>query len=153
MSAKQQQKGTDFFADHPVFSLDEAVAALASEGGRRGVVDRLKYHLKKGRLKRVIREIYAVVPPSMSVKDFHPDPYLVAKAKQPAGTFSHHSALELLGAAYSSWHECTLYVTRRRRALLLEGLTMRFLDSPAPMQTASGKQLGTRRVERQGLLL
>lgn len=154
MNTKQQLRGTDFFAGHPVFSLDEAVTALAVDGGRPGVVDRLKYHLKTGRLKRVTREVYAAVPPAVPVENFRPDPLLVAMAMHPNGIFSHHSALELLGAAYSVWNQCTLYVARRRRPLLLDGFAVRFLDSPLPMlQTGSGKQFGTRRVERQGMLL
>lgn len=153
MSTKQQPRGTDFFAGHPVFSLDEAVTALAAGGGRPGVVDRLKYHLRTGRLKRVAREVYAVVPPAVPAEKFRPDSFLVAKAMHPAGVFSHHSALELLGAAYSVWNQCTLYVAKRHRPLLLDGFVIRFLDSPLPMQAGSGKQFGTRRVERQGMLL
>jgi len=153
MNTKQQLKGTDFFAGHPVFSLDEAVAELAAGGGRPGVVDRLKYHLRTGRLKRVAREIYAVVPPAVPAENFRPDPFLVAMAMHPDCVFSHHSALELLGAAYSVWNQCSLYVARRRRPLLLDGFVVRFLDSPLPMQAGSGKQFGTRRVERQGMVL
>ena len=153
MNTKQQLRGTDFFAGHPVFSLDEAVTALAPDGGRLGVVDRLKYHLKTGRLKRVTREVYAVIPPAVSVQDFRPDPFLVANAMHPTGIFSHHSALELLGTAYSVWNQCTLYIARRRRPLLLDRLTIRFLDPPLSMQTDAGKQVGTRRIERQGMLL
>ncbi len=153
MNTKQKLKATDFFATHPVFSLDEAVETLTPGGKRIGVVDRLKYHLKTGRLKRVTREIYAVVPPIVSSDRFRPDPFLVAHTMQPVGVFSHHSALELLGAAHSVWNQCTLYVARRRRPLLLDGTTLRFLELPHPMQTDSRKQLGTRRIERQGKLL
>jgi hypothetical protein len=55
---------------------------------------------------------------------------MVAKTMHPAGVFSHHSALELLGAAYSVWNQCTLYVAGRRRPLLLDGFVVRFLASP-----------------------
>jgi len=153
MNTKQRLKGTDFFAVHPVFSLDEAVAAMATDGGRPRVVKRLKYHLKTGRLKRVAREVYAVVPPTAPAENFRPDPFMVAKAMHPAGVFSHHSALELLGAAYSVWNQCSLYVAGRRRPLLLDGFVVRFLASPLPMQADSGKQFGTRRIERQGMML
>ena len=153
MNTKQQRRGTDFLTSHPVFSLDEAVTVMAEDGERSRVVDRLKYHLKTGRLKRVTREVYAVVPPSISLEDFRPDPFMVAKAMHPAGVFSHHSALELLGAAYSVWNQFTLYVAGRRRPLHLDGFVVRFLVSPPSMQADSGKQLGTRRIERQGMLL
>ena len=153
MNTEQKLKTTDFFVTHPIFSLDEAVEVLTPGGKRIGVVDRLKYHLKIGRLKRVTREIYAVLPPAVAVENFMPDPFLVANAMHPAGIFSHHSALELLGVAHSVWNQYTLYVARRRRPLLLDGGTIRFLDIPPPMQSDSCKQVGTRRVERYGRLL
>jgi hypothetical protein len=59
----------------------------------------------------------------------------------PAGVFSHHSALDLLGAAYSVWRQCTLYVVGRRRPLLLDGVVVRFLDTPRPMQTVPASAL------------
>lgn len=55
--------------------------------------------------------------------------------------FPHHSALELLGAAYSVWRQCTLYVVGRRRPLLLDGVVVRFLDTPRPMQTVPASAL------------
>jgi predicted transcriptional regulator of viral defense system len=109
MNTEQKLRVTDFFATHPVFSLDEAVEALTRGGKRIGVVERLKYHLKTGRLKRVTREIYAFVPPGATVENFRPDPFLVASTMQPAGVFSHHSALELLGAAHSIWNQSVLF--------------------------------------------
>lgn len=150
MNTERKLRGNDFFAGHPVFSLDEAAAALMPEGKRLRVVERLKHHLRTGRLKRVTREIYAVVPPSLSQEGFHPDPFLVASAMYPDGVFSHHSALELLGAAHSLWNQCTLYVNRRRRPLVLEDATLRFLDLPPSMKGDSFKQVGIRRIERQG---
>lgn len=143
----------DFFSTHPVFSLDDAAKALAPPGGRTGAVDRLKYHLTLGRLKLVTREIYAVVPPGVDSDRFHPDPFFVAAAIRPEGIFSHHSALELLGAAHSAWDQCTLYVEHRRRSLALDSMTIRFLDYPGAMRNERDRNLGTRKVERRGRLL
>ena len=146
-------KTLDFFASHPVFSLDEAVEALAPTGGRAGTVDRLKYHLKAGRLKLAAREVYAVLPPAAPVGRFQPDPILVAAAVQPEGVFSHHSALELLGVAHSMWWQCTLYVAQRRRPLVINGVTVRFMEHPACIRSRTGGQLGVRKTERRGRLL
>ncbi|MEW6664329.1 MAG: hypothetical protein AB1512_03805 [Thermodesulfobacteriota bacterium] len=146
-------KTLEFLATHPVFSLDEASKALGFSGGRAATVERLKYHVETGRLKLVLRGVYAVVPPGAKAEEFRPDPYLVAAAFRPGGIFSHHSALELLGVAHSVWSEHTLYAEGRRKPLILSGTTVRFLDHPAPMRTESGAHLGTRRVERQGKLL
>jgi len=145
-------KTTEFFATHPVFSLDEATMALAPTGGRPGTVERLKYHLGSGKLKLAARGVYVVVPPGVAAERFQPDPVMVASAVRPDGVFSHHTALELLGAAHSVWHQYTIYVAKRRRPLRLNSMTIRFLEHPGPMSAVS-RQLGTVRVERQGRLL
>ena len=60
---KRKTTTADFFAANPVFSLDEAAAALKPPGGRRGTVERLKHYLENGRLRLAARGVYAVVPP------------------------------------------------------------------------------------------
>lgn len=148
-----QVKTTEFFATHPVFSLDEATAALHPPGGRSGTLERVKYHLRAGTLKLVARGVYAVVPPGTPVDRFQPDGFMVASAIRPEGIFSHHSALELLGTAHSLWHQCTLYVKHRRRPLHLNGTTILFLEHPGLMGLDANQQVGTVRIERQGRML
>ena len=148
-----KMKTTDFFHTHPVFSLNEAERALAPAGGRSGTVERMKYHLRTGRLKLVTRGVYAVVPPGLPVDRFQPDPFLVASTIRPDGVFSYYSALELLGAAHSVWTRYTLYVDRRRRPLRLNGSEIRFLDHPGPMRKESCQDLGVRRVEYRGKIV
>ncbi len=146
----KQQATNDFLAAHPVFSLDEATQALSPPGGRSGTLERLKYHLEKGRLKSVARGIYAVVPPGISADHFHPDPFLVAAAARPQGIFVYHSALELLGAAHSTWHIHTMFVESPRRPIKLNETAIKFLAHPKPLRAKEAQNLGTRKVERQG---
>lgn len=143
----------DFFATHLVFSLDEAAEVLAPPGGRAGTVERLKHHLETGRLKLLARGIYAVVPPGIKAGQFQPDPFLTAVAVRPDAVFSHHSALELLGAAHSIWNKYTLYTEKRRRPLRLDGTTIHFLEHPKSIHTRSLDDLGVQRIERRGRLL
>ena len=141
---KRKVKTQDFFSTHPVFSLDEATSALAPPNGKAGTVERLKYHLQVGRLKLVTREIYAVVPPGTAPERFQPDPFLVAVSIRPECIFSHHSALELLGAAHQVWHQCTLYTEKRRRPFDLGRAKLRFLDHPKAMRSKNHRDVGTR---------
>jgi predicted transcriptional regulator of viral defense system len=152
-STEYQVETSDFFATHPVFSLDQATSELAPAGGRRGTIERLKHHLEKGRLKLVTRGVYAVVPEGLPVSRYYPDSFLVIAALREDGIISHHGALELLGAAHSAWKEYSVYSGQRRRSLRLDGITIRFLDNPSQVQDKTYRQLGTRRVERQGKLL
>ncbi len=94
-----------------------------------------------------------MVPPGTAPDALRPDPFLAAAAARPDAVFSHHAALELLGAAHSVWNECTAYTFSRRRPLALDGTTVRFLEVPEALGEGSGRGLGTRKVERRGRLL
>ncbi len=150
---KRQVTTEAFFARHPVFSLEEAALELAPPGGKSGTVERLKHHLASGRLVLLARELYAVVPPGMDPRKARPDPFLAAVAARSDAIFSHHSALELLGAAHSVWRECTAYSRRRRRPLVLTNANVHFLEAPVAMALSDGRSLGTRKVERSGRIL
>jgi predicted transcriptional regulator of viral defense system len=146
-------KTSEFLATHPVFSLDEAAAALDSPRGRAGTIERLKYYLGKRRLKLLTRGIYAVVPPGVRPQQFHPDPFLTASAVRPDAVFSHHSALELMGAAHSLWRQITLYTERRRKPLCIDAFDILFLGHPRLNRSNLPDDIGTQRVERRGKVL
>jgi predicted transcriptional regulator of viral defense system len=153
MRTEQQVKTEDFFGRHPVFSLEEAARALQPPGGRAGTVERLKYHLETGRLKRVAREVYAVVPRGSSVDTLQPDVFLVALSVRPEAVFSCHSALELLGVAHSVWNRCTVFCTPRRSPLTVNRNRVLFLEHPTPLRKSGDVLFGTRKVERLGRLM
>ncbi len=152
MKANKQVKTEDFFATCPVFSLDEAEKVLNPPSGRTGIVERLKHHLGTGRLKRVTRGVYAVVPRGLESSRFQPDPFLTARAIRPDGVFCFHSALQLLGSAHSTWNRTTMFSGRRRQPLKMADGGVLFLGHPAALRKGAAL-LGTRQVERQGQLL
>lgn len=144
---------TDFFATHPVFSLDEATRALSSKGGRTGTVERLKHHVRKGRLTLVTRGVYAVVPPGVAADQFVPDPILVAAAARPDAVFAYHAALGLLGAAHSVFSDTAVFTTARRSTVSFGALKVRFLAPPKPLSAPRLLLLGTRHVDHRGRLV
>lgn len=144
---------TDFFATHPVFSLDEATRALSPKGGRTGTVERLKHHVRKGRLTLVTRGVYAVVPPGVAANRFVPDPILVAAATRPDAVFAYHAALRLLGAAHSVFSDTAVFTTGRRTAVSRGALTIRFLAPPKALSVPRLLRLGTRQVDHRGRLV
>lgn len=142
-------KTEGFFDRHPVFALDQAARAFAHQD-HRATLERLRYHVSTGRLKAVARGLYARVPASVAAARFQPDPFLVAAAARSDGVFSHHSALELLGAAHSQWNVVTVFTGRRRRALRLGGTRIEFRPHPAALARVRQHMLGVRRVDRAG---
>lgn len=136
-----------FFQTHRVFDLNAAARVLTPAGGRVTARERLKYHVRQGKVKKIARGLYASVPATADPAIFQPDIYLVARAARPDAVFSHHSALELLGAAHSEWRLCTAFTRRRRATLKLPKFEVRFLSPPAPLERYGGLSLGTRRVK------
>lgn len=137
-----------FLQTHRVFNLDEAVRALSPAGGRRATLERLKYAVGRGKLKKLARGVYASVPPGMDPVKYRPDRFLAAVALRPDAVFSHHSALELLGAAHSEWRLCTAYSEQRSQPFNLDGLELRFLSHPRRLVRRQAVGLGTRTVHR-----
>ncbi len=77
----------DFIARHPVFTLDELKAAYRRMGRKpKRAVDTLDYHVKKERILRIRRGLYA------HPKDFI-DPWLIASKLTDPVVISHDGAL------------------------------------------------------------
>jgi predicted transcriptional regulator of viral defense system len=143
----------EFLATHAVFTLNEAERRLRPNGGRSAVLERLKYALSRGRIKPVIRGVYATVPRGTDPDAFQPDPYVAAAAVREDAVFCYHSALDLLGASYSVWQQVTVYTARRRSPVTLDGVSLRFLSHPVPLKRAGKSDLGLRTLQRAGTSL
>lgn len=152
MSTKRQNNLGEFIRAHPVFTLEEIANAFGSDSTRT-MMHRLRRHIEAGRLTQLERGLYAFVPPELKDTTFSPDPYLTARAVRPDAVFCYHSALELLGAAHSAWNRCTVFSASRRPALSLTTSQVVFLEHPAALRTDGDVLLGTRKVERRGVLL
>jgi hypothetical protein len=110
----------------------------------RGAQFRIYYHLRKGKVARAAAGIYAVIPPGPSSRRFSPDPFLVAAALEPDGIFSHHAALELLGASHSEFRICSLWASSYRRRVSLGETELRFFKYPKPFARGTARRIGTR---------
>ena len=112
-----------FFRRHPVFTGEELAAHLAANGdaGNRTQESLLAYHTRAGRLLRVRRGLFAVIPPGADGDTYPVDPYLVAAKLTRDSVLSHHTALEFHGRAYSMWQQVTYSASRP-----LGKLTFRF---------------------------
>lgn len=153
MSSASRRSTAELFASRPVFSLDDATEALAAPGGRTGTVERLKHHVRRGRLKVVTRGVYAVVPPGQAAESFEPDPLLVASATRPDGIFCYHSALERLGVAHSASTVVSMFTQTRRASLEVGRHTIRYHADPGPLSGPDERHVGVRRLDYRGRLV
>lgn len=107
-------KHQTFFRLHPVFTGEELATHLASRGavGHRSQEALLAYYTKTGRVIRVRRGLYAVVPPGAETASYPVDPYLITGKLTPDAALSHHTALEFHGRAYSVWNRLIYSASR-----------------------------------------
>ena len=139
-----------FFEVNPVFRVDEFARSQGKVDNPSAARQQLRYYAGRGRVKRVAREVYARIPPGREPNSFWPDPILVAACRHPEGVFSHHSALEILGASHTLWRTCTLYVQKSPSAQDLGPYRIQFLAPPKTRTKKELNGLGVRRAERSG---
>jgi len=103
-----------FFERNPVFTTKEFAAYLQSQrrGSKKTLESLLRYYMKKGRLLRVRRGLYAVVPVGFDPENYQVDPYLIASKMADDAVLGYHTALQFYGKAYSSSSRY-LYLTKR----------------------------------------
>jgi predicted transcriptional regulator of viral defense system len=104
-----------FFYKHPVFRYEEFALFKATQGITKSISvnTALMYYIKSGRIKSIRRKLYVVVPPDQTPDDVIVDPYLIAGLATDDAIIGYHSALELMGVAYSSFGQLT-YVTKQK---------------------------------------
>ena len=146
-------KHDEFFRRHPVFTTDELDAHLASRGSAGGRTREalLAYHVRAGRLVRVRRGLYAVVPPGTDPASFPVDPYLIASRLTPDAVLSHHTALEFHGRAYSAWDHLTYLAERPSSPLTFRSRVFRGARFPQALLRSQSTMHGVLTAERAGL--
>ncbi|MBI5710728.1 MAG: hypothetical protein HZC42_10560 [Candidatus Eisenbacteria bacterium] len=148
-----QRSYRDFLNRAAVFSLGDLAEVTGGANTHARARERVKYYLATGRVRRIARELYAVVPPGADPRRFQPDPFLVAATLRADAVFSHHGALELLGAAHSDWNVCTAYTGRSRSTLRLGTTTLRLLHPPGALAPRDWSRLAVREAHHLGRTL
>jgi predicted transcriptional regulator of viral defense system len=107
-------KYAKFFRTHAVFTGEELAEHMSSYGevGGRAQEALLAYYQKAGRVVRVRRGLYAVIPPGANPGRHPINPYLVAAKLTADAILSHHTALEFHRRAYSFYEHLTYSASR-----------------------------------------
>lgn len=142
-----------FFEANPVFRYEEFAAYMRSQGTDRPASCRqqLNYHHKAGNLIHIRKFLYAVKPVSIKEEDYWIDPYLIASKASSEAILAYHTALELLGLAYSSFEEMTFLVTRPSHLFSYAGQRFRPVTFPKALLNQNGETFGIETIKRQGI--
>ncbi|MFU8797202.1 MAG: type IV toxin-antitoxin system AbiEi family antitoxin domain-containing protein [Gammaproteobacteria bacterium] len=142
-----------FFYDHPVFRYEEFVAFKTAHGTVKpiSVNTALQYYVKSGKIKPVRRKLYAVVPPNQTANNAMIDPYLIASKVIDDAIIGYHSALELMGSAYSSFGQLTYVTARKSKPFEFGGNWYQSVAIPTALQKKQRIHVYVETINRQGI--
>ncbi len=139
----------DFFETHPLFTHEEFVEARRPGGATTTSTsdNLLAMHLAGGRIIRVRRGLYAVVPRGVDPEQAPVDPYLVATKLASDAVVAYHAALQFYGKSYSLWRRFHYLTRHRARRFLFQGLE--FVPVQVPLAVRSLSDFGGGVVENR----
>lgn len=144
----------DFFQTHPVFTVGEFKRHHASQGktkGTRAADSLLAYHVKVGRLIKVKRGLYSVVPPGLDTEKYTPDPFLLASRMSSDAVLSHHTALEFYGRAYSVFSKFTYQTNKAPKPVTFRGMSFQPVKTPEALKRQNKEEFGVKTHDLKGL--
>jgi len=144
-----------FFYEHPVFRHEEFAACKASEGEIKpsSVNTALRYYLKVGQIKRIRRKLYVVIPPNQTPESVMVDPYLIAGKATEDAVLGYHTALELMGAAYTTFGQFTYITTQKSKPFEFQRRWFQSVAMPTALQKNQKAFINIDTKDRQGVSL
>jgi len=144
-----------FFARHPVFTHQEFVAFSSAEEPRsvKTLEALLAYHCRTGRIVRVRRGLFIVVPPGVKPNACPVDPYLLAAKMSDDAVLAYHTALEFHGKAYSVTEQFQYLTNRASRPLVFRSQRFRGVLFPKKLRDKKEDLYGVKESERAGLIV
>lgn len=142
-----------FFRNNPVFTSEDLNNHLSSRGdvGPRAQEALLAYYRKAGRVIRVRRGLYAVIPVGADPKSYPVDLFLVASKLTPDSVLSYHTALEFFGKAYSVHTHIIYSASRPLRPLTFRSHVFQGTKFPQALLRKSKEHMEVSTEERKGL--
>lgn len=141
-----------FFSANPVFRRAEYAAAVGRKPDDKVVAAMLAQHLRAGNIRRIARGVFASVPKHADAVSWRVDRFLAASRLRPDGVIAYHSALELLGCAYTEGNDVQIIASGAPGLFKAVGLTCRFFRPRRGFAAGNGSRpLGVTFVDRLGL--
>ncbi len=131
---------SDFFAEHPVFRVEDFLRVHVDEGGRsrQTSASLLKQHVAAGNLVHPRRGLYATVPRGVQAGDHVVDAFLLAGGHSADAVLAYHAALQFHGRAYSSWSRLHVLTAGRSKPWSWRGVEVVPVLVPVALRSLPG---------------
>jgi predicted transcriptional regulator of viral defense system len=142
-----------FFYEHPVFRHEEFAAWKATQGTTKqiSINTALRYYIQTGKIALVRRKLYVVIPPNQSAESFIADPYLIAAKATEDAVLGYHTALELMGVAYSTFGQFAYLTAQKSKPFEFQGQWFQSVALPGTLQKKQTTNVGVDIIDRQGM--
>ncbi len=142
----------EFFIKYPVFTISDLKDYRLSKSLslERTIETLLAYYVERGRLIRIKRGLYAVVPKGSNPDTFSPDPFLLASKMSDDAVLINHTALEFFGYAYSIYHRFTYQTVHSNNQVQFRGNVFFPVSIPGELMRKKKEEVGVITKERQG---
>lgn len=127
-----------FFSAKPVFGRAEYAQAVGRRPDDKVVTAMLTQHLHAGNIRRIARGVFASVPKHADASKWGVDRFLAASRLRRGGVIAYHSALELLGCAYTDGHEVQVIAPGEPGIVETADFTCRFVKPPRGLTPPEG---------------
>jgi len=144
-----------FLYEHPVFRYEEFIAWKTQKGKIKAssVNTALRYFIKTGRIKLIRRKLYAAIPPNQTAESLTVDSYLIAGKATEDAVLSYHTALELMGIAYSTFGQFSYLTQQKSKPFEFNGQWYQSVSVPKALQKIPDPWVGVTLMNRQGVML
>jgi predicted transcriptional regulator of viral defense system len=143
-----------FFAKNMVFTVEEIDVYLHSQDrdNQQTREALLAYHIKRGRIVRIRRGLYATIPSGGSADTFPVDPLLVASRLTDDAALAYHTALEFHGIAQSLYSVHTVLSSKRFvRNVMFQGTEYKAIRTSTALRRSGQENVGVETRERASL--
>lgn len=143
----------EFLSQHTVFTVDELDRFLSDRGSGNPNTRKslLTYYRNRGRIIHLRRGLYAVVPIGSNPESTPVDPYIVAAKMTADAVLAYHTALELLGKAYSVYTRLHYVSAIKSLPLRFQSYEIRRVPVPSPLREKGKEMFGITHLNRSGV--
>ena len=136
-----------FFADHPIFTINDLKSFLGAIKDNSTLANLLHYHKKKGHILLIHRGLYAVIPKN-TPETFIVDPYLVASKLKEDSILAYQTALALHGKSHTIVNHFYYLTAFKSKKFEFQGNVYQAVSIPSNLKE---KNIGIDHINRMGL--
>lgn len=140
----------EFFARHPVFTLEEFRREVGNTITTSTLHTHLKRYRKTGRINSIKQGLYYVARAGQQTDTAPVDPYLVASKAEVDAILGFHTAFELLGAGHSQFSRIYYLTQTPKRAFTFRNTTFQAVQTPRALLRRNEHHFGSEQIERLG---